>query len=338
MSRCSLFQQSRSVAPPKAAKGPARGVGLEVLTFLAEHELAPTPANYELAYSYRSDRQSLVARAIDAVTMAGDSLSQAKATELLALHRQPAASGLEDERSRMRDQTRELADLAIMAKATTGQFGRDLAGGLNEMGAAGVDLAAIVGTMIERSQSTEQALADAGRQIEKLRQEVEAARGDASRDALTGLHNRRGVESEVLGLNTRQQSAVALCDVDHFKRINDRFGHTIGDRVLKAVASSLAESCHPHLVARWGGEEFIILMNGVDLNSAAAMVNHARRQLSTRDLKISETGEPLGTVTFSAGIAALDGRKFEVAVNNADALLYSAKAGGRDQIISEAVG
>ncbi|WP_267397062.1 MULTISPECIES: GGDEF domain-containing protein [unclassified Sphingomonas] len=312
-------------------------MGLDVLTFLTEQGLTPTPANYELAYCYRSDRQTLVARAIDAVTMTGDQLSQAKATELLAVLRQTNDSAPDDERSRMRDHTRELADLAALAKAATGQFGRDLAGGLDEMGVEGVNVAAIVSAMIERSRDTEQALVEASRQIETLRQEVEAAKGDASRDALTGLHNRRGVESEVLGLSGRQHSVVALCDIDHFKLINDRHGHAIGDRVLKAVASSLAESCHPHLVARWGGEEFIILMNGVDLNSAATMVNRARTQLSTRSLKVSETGELLGTITFSAGVAVLDGRKFEVAVNRADILLYRAKANGRDQVISEPV-
>lgn len=332
-----MFQQSRHIAKPRAAKGPVRDVALDVLAFLAEQGLTPTPANYELAYCYRSDRQSLVARAIDAVTMTGDQLSQAKATELLEVLWQTNGSGPDDERSRMRDHTRELADLAALAKAATGQFGRDLAGGLDKMRVEDVNVAAIVRAMIERSRGTEQALVEASRQIEKLRQEVEAAKGDASRDALTGLHNRRGVESEVLGLNNRQQSVVALCDIDHFKLINDRHGHAIGDRVLKAVASSLAESCHPHLVARWGGEEFVVLMNGVDLDSASVLVNRARAELSTRNLKVSETNQALGSVTFSAGVAVLDGRKFELSVNRADNLLYKAKANGRDQVISESM-
>jgi diguanylate cyclase len=330
-----LFERSRRIAEARAVAAPARDVGLDALAFLAEQGLDPSPANYELAYCYRSNRESLMSRAIDAVTMTGDRLSQAKATELLDAHHRSHGGGLDDERMRMRHQTLELSELAAKAVAETGQFGRDLAGGLDEMGADGADLTAVVSAMIERSHSAEQALAAAGRQIEELRLEVEAAKGDAARDALTGLHNRRGIEKEVSGLKSRQKSVVAICDVDHFKSINDRYGHAIGDRVLKMVASSLAEICHPHLVARWGGEEFIILMNGVDLGGAATMVDKARATLSTRNLKIRETDEPLGCITFSAGVASLGGRKFEDAVSDADVLLYRAKANGRDQVLSE---
>ena len=331
-----MFERSRRIAAPKAAAAPARELGLDALAFLAEQGLEPTPANYELAYCYRIDCDSLLARAVDAITMIGDRLSQDKASELIEAHRRSAAGQKDDERSRMRQQTLQLSDLAASAVAATGQFGRDLAGGLDEISAGGVDLAGVVGAMIERTRSTEQALAQAGRQIEELRQEVEAAKGDAARDALTGLHNRRGVEVEVRGLKSRQQSVVAICDVDHFKSINDRYGHSIGDRVLKMVATSLAEICHPHLVARWGGEEFIILMNGVDLDNATTMVDRARAELSTRNLRVRETDEPLGTITFSACVAQLNGRKFEEAVSDADVLLYRAKANGRDQVLSEA--
>ena len=329
-----MFERSRRKAETRAVAAPVRDVGFDALAFLAEHGLEPTPANYELGYCYRSNRQSLLARAIDAVLMAGDLLSQDRASELLDAHRRATGGAMEDERSRMRHQTLELSELAAKAMAATGQFGRDLAGDLDHLGEDGVELAAVVGAMIDRTRTTEQALAQASRQIEGLRQEVEAAKGDAARDALTGLHNRRGVEKEVMGLKSRQKSVVAICDVDHFKSINDRYGHAIGDRVLKMVASSLAEICHPHLVARWGGEEFIILMNGLDLNGAACMVDQARATLSTRNLKVRETDEPLGTITFSAGVAPLNGRKFEEAVSDADVLLYRAKANGRDQVVS----
>lgn len=329
-----MFNRHRQTAGSATVAAPARDVGLDALAFLGREGLESSPANYELAYCYGADPRSLLARAIDAVIMTGDPLTQAKADELLEAHRRTLGGGLDEERLRMRHQTLELSDLAAQAVAATGQFGRDLAGGLDDMGSGRVDLAAVVGAMIDRTRTTEQALAAAGRQIQQLRQEVEAAKGDASRDALTGLHNRRGVETEVQGLKGRRKSVVALCDIDHFKSINDRHGHAIGDRVLKMVASSLAEICHPHLVARWGGEEFVILMNGIDVAGATTVVNRARAQLGTRNLKVSETGEPLGTVTFSAGVAPLDGRTFDAAVGDADALLYQAKANGRDQVIS----
>lgn len=327
-----MFERSRRSAAAKLSAEPVRAVGLEVITFLADQGLEPTPANYELGYRYRTDRDGLVARAVDAVLMTGDPFSQEQADRIIEQHLRVSPSETA-ERGRMRTQALHLADLAADAVAATGQFGRDLAGDLGQLGDECQEVSSVVTAMIDRTRDTEQALAQASREIEALRQEVEAARGDAARDALTGLHNRRGIEEELRGLKKLGKSVVAICDVDHFKSINDRYGHAVGDRVLKLVASSLAQSCDPHLVARWGGEEFIVLMNGVDLDGAAAMVDSARVELAGRNLRLRETDEPLGNVTFSAGVAPLNGRKFDEAVNDADALLYRAKHNGRDQVV-----
>lgn len=306
--------------------------GQQTLAFLREHRLDPTPANYELAYRYRSERNSLIARAVDAIVMSGDRLKQAQADSIVQTHvRPPSQVDLEHHRA-MRMQALALAEIAADATATTGQFGRELTAGLGDLG-KGADVAGIVAAMAEQAMSTEKALADAARQIAALREEVEAAKGDAARDALTGLHNRRGVENQVKTMAVAKQSSLVICDIDRFKSVNDRYGHVVGDRVLKLVATSLAASCEPHLVARWGGEEFIILMNGIDVKTAAAVIDGARRDLAARDVKLRTTDEPLGAITFSAGVSPLDGRRFDDAVRDADALLYRAKNEGRDRVV-----
>jgi diguanylate cyclase len=310
----------RAAAANKATAEPVNDVGFEAVAFLAEQRLAATPTNYELAYRYRIDRDSALARAVDAVLMAGERLTQITADQIRLAHTQ--APGDTDTARQVRHQTLQLADLAAGALATTGQFGRDLSGGLAEIG-NGADTVAIVTAMVAYSQTTEAALAAATRQIEALRQEVEAAKGDAARDALTGLHNRRGVEEEIRILPARGQAALAICDIDFFKSINDRYGHVVGDRVLQLVATSLSKSCDPHLV---------ILMNGVTVEEAAELVDRARIDLAGRMVRLRTTDEPMRPITFSAGVSPLHGRKFDDAVSDADLLLYRAKDSGRNKV------
>ena len=326
-----MFERARrsTTAPGSAA---AADVIHDVVAFLGEQGLAGTPANYELGHAYRTNARSLVARAVDAITMSGAQLTQAQADEIFEAHLRPAVAAHDQERVRMQQQTLNLSDIAADASAATGQFGRDLSVGLQASNGAGLDLPVIVGAMIERTRTAEEALAKAGRALDDLRQDVGAATGDDGRDSLTGLHNRRGVQSALRGGAKNRAQSVAICDIDHFRSINERYGHAIGDRVLKFVASSLAESCSPHLVARWGGEEFIMLLNGIDVGEAAAVVNRARVDLSARALRVRDTDQTIGSITFSAGVAPLGGRKFDEAVEEATRLLRDAKSGGRNQV------
>jgi diguanylate cyclase len=325
-----VFERRARAADQKQAATPVSDIGFDVIAFLIEQRLEATPANYELGYRLRSDRNSVIARAVDAVVMSGQRLTQELADQIAAAHATPQEIASQKE---VRLQTIQLADIAAGALATTGRFGRELASGLDELG-KGVDSGAIVKAMVDYSRAAEQALAQAAQQIDDLRQEVEAAKGDAARDALTGLHNRRGVEEEVRGLSTRGHSALAICDIDFFKSINDRYGHVVGDRVLQLVATSLTKSCEPHLVARWGGEEFIVLMNGTSVEDAVDLVDRARADLAGRTIRLRTTDEPMGAITFSAGVSPLTGRKFDDAVRDADVLLYQAKSSGRNRVAS----
>ncbi|WP_462322711.1 sensor domain-containing diguanylate cyclase [Halochromatium sp.] len=160
----------------------------------------------------------------------------------------------------------------------------------------------------------------------------------ASQDALTGLKNRRFLDQVLpreLALAQRQQSplSVLVCDVDHFKRFNDRHGHAAGDAVLQRVAAHLqAVFRHTDLVCRYGGEEFVIVMPGAEKRDAYRCAE-ALRKLVTAD-RIGHGGQILDPVTLSVGIASWPelvdepGQLFECA----DRALYRAKANGRDRV------
>ncbi|HEY6898844.1 MAG TPA: sensor domain-containing diguanylate cyclase [Rhodocyclaceae bacterium] len=161
----------------------------------------------------------------------------------------------------------------------------------------------------------------------------------ATIDKLSGLLNRQAFE--VLFLQTLAELrrspaplAAVLLDIDHFKQINDRFGHLCGDQVIEQVAatmkSRLRESDIP---CRWGGEEFLVLLKNCDRAQAAALAEALRSAVA--DLRFEFDGQ-VATVTVSAGIAAYrDGDSPERLVDRADQRLYAAKRGGRDRVVAE---
>lgn len=175
------------------------------------------------------------------------------------------------------------------------------------------------------------------RRQQRLNDAMERLADLAMRDELTGLYNRRYI-MDVL----KQQKALAdrghvgftllYCDLDHFKKVNDQYGHGLGDRVLRdfgALACDVVRSVD--YVARFGGEEFLLVLVGADEDKAVSVAE--RLGASTRQLVIDES-DPGCRLTVSTGIASFrPGERLEDVIQRADSALYRAKTGGRDQIV-----
>ena len=315
--------------------------GEEALTFLARQRLVPTPPNYTLAYLVLTEPDALIARAVTAITDGGVRLRQEEADEILRLYtgeiaRGGPADGEDAGRVALRHQTLRLSEVASSAAAATGNFSRDLTTQAEALDGDAARTIQVISRMIERSRRAENELSAAAREVEALRQELEAARGDAERDQLTGLGNRRAIERHLQQLADKGCSrVVGICDIDRFKSINDRYGHGVGARVLRLVASTLAVSCSPHFVGRWGGEEFLLVLEGDDPGHGVALLDAARADLSMREFKLRETDEPIGLISFSAGVAVASGdhASSTAAIHRADAGLYRAKAEGRNRVV-----
>lgn len=306
--------------------------------FLDAHRLDPTPDNYRLAYQYAVREEESVVRAVNRATDGGIRLHPDAAARILATFdggQTGDAPPPHDDQSRLelRTHAMRLNDITQSTARATGDFNRDIATGIAEMDRdpSGASLRRAVETLAVRARQAEDDLGRAMSEIANLRQDLESARSDATLDALTGLPNRRAAEA-LLSEATRP-TAIAFVDVDHFKSVNDRFGHSVGDRVLAMFGRVLAEECAPHTVARWGGEEFVVLFRGQPCAAAAAIVDKARQALSIRELRLRDGDKPLGSITFSAGVAPV-GSDPKEAVRTADALLYRSKEEGRNRVTS----
>ncbi|MBH3328672.1 GGDEF domain-containing protein [Pseudomonas oryzihabitans] len=179
--------------------------------------------------------------------------------------------------------------------------------------------------LIARSDRAEREMNALNQQLQTLSQQLEYR---ATHDALTGMLN-RGAVIDQAGQALRQRGgAMIVLDIDHFKRINDEFGHPAGDRVIQAIARCLQELVQaPAIVGRVGGEEFTVLLPTLARDEALAMTERLR-------LRIAREASGPAPVTASFGLSLnLPGTDFELAYGLADAALYRAKRAGRNQVV-----
>jgi diguanylate cyclase (GGDEF)-like protein len=168
-----------------------------------------------------------------------------------------------------------------------------------------------------------------------LARDVQSMSEAAHTDALTGVLNRRGLQLAYERWRGRAQAfAVALVDLDHFKQINDRHSHVVGDAVLRRLGALLQEQLRvPDVVGRYGGEEFMLLLDDADLARASSIAERLRERVKAEDWG---SPAPALRVTVSVGLALAEPEeRFDAAVARADALLYEAKRGGRDRVVAQ---
>lgn len=331
--------------------------------FLADHRLSPEPAHYSFAFHVLRDPDGPLAQSVARITDGGVRLTQQDIEELggevvggapMPPPQAPAPRPdpvVQERRSgpdpvkqadaliaRAELQVSGFSDTVRSIHAETSGFGRDLAASAAAIRSGDLtsidEVARLAGAMIERVHSAERRLAAAERETDELRLALDEARGSARQDPLTELANRRAFDEAFAALAPETRVAIAVCDIDHFKRVNDDFGHAVGDRVLRAIGQTLAAETDGALVARYGGEEFALLLVDKELDEALTLVDRARSAVAARRFRSRETDASIGSVTISGGIAigtAADLR--ETLYAQADAALYRAKAAGRNRVL-----
>ncbi len=231
--------------------------------------------------------------------------------------------------------TRSLPILAIVDFDERARLVKALEIGVNDVLPRPIDpqeLAARVKTQIRRKRYTDY-----------LRENLDQSLELAVTDQLTGLHNRRYMESQLDALVRRavlggsDPVALLVIDIDHFKKVNDSFGHGVGDEVLREFAVRLASNVRAiDLPVRFGGEEFVVVMPETELAHAHRIAERIRLHVAGSPFRVMD-GEELLTVTISIGVAAslADDTPVKL-VRRADEAMYEAKAHGRNRVIAKA--
>jgi len=310
--------------------------------FLGENLLEPTPLHFEIAHACLTTPESETARRVNEAIRRNGRLTPGAVAGISALRAaEISAADLARAAAEAQSQLRQISEIV----GRSGQDARDYGTALARIAATPSAPSAVEGlirvtrAMIEKTRLAEEDLRRSGEEVSQLRQSLAEARRSADTDPLTGLPNRRALDTRLreafdLAQASKAPLALAICDIDQFKAVNDLHGHQIGDEVIKFIAGALSDGDVERLfVARYGGEEFVMLFEGMDAGTAAREIDRIRADIAAHEFRITATGRRLGRLSFSAGIAGRAGRKSPTAMlKSADAALYRAKQEGRNRV------
>jgi diguanylate cyclase len=317
------------------------------------YRTAPVPQIYDVWYAYAQGSHPAVTEGIDTLLRQGGTISAYDLlqiqTEHLSVERQQRAR-LDEANGRLE---RELANVLRQVQShvnSSETYCGALAERVRDLDSKGVAglrktieaLIADNSAMRAETLRMGNSLKKSQEQVQNLRVALRKARENEQTDPLTGIANRRGFQLRMASeMERAARDVTPLClviaDLDHFKSVNDRFGHLIGDEVLKYFAATITRHAgEGDLASRYGGEEFAILMPRTGAAEARERAEAMRRGLETSRLYITESKEHIGAITASFGITefAIED-DFASFVRRADQNLYKAKCSGRNRTVGD---
>ncbi|WFE69313.1 GGDEF domain-containing protein [Thiomicrospira sp. R3] len=327
----------------------AQKIFKHITDIFEEKQINPSPINYLVWYSYFKGDKPKLRQELDLILQDPFGYNDRAGRRLYAEH-------LDDdqEQSDLDKLFKRLLD-AMMKKLTawtnklessTEQFDKytkDLSNNTlnqDELKSLTHSMINTTAQMRDHNQTFQQELMTALTEIQRLKRQLLEARAESMQDELTQLGNRKAFNLAIEELTTQEPASslfLIMTDIDHFKSFNDRFGHLVGDSVLRYLANILRKEQKPNLTNyRYGGEEFAILIKDTDLEQVKNHAETLRQDLQKVHLKRKDTGEVLPDITASFGIAQY--RQYEPIddfIKRADDMLYRAKQQGRNCIVSE---
>ncbi|MEO0398807.1 MAG: GGDEF domain-containing protein [Pseudomonadota bacterium] len=326
----------------------------ETLQNIKEHAASASPMSYELWFTHIAGLNPKLSTELEKAIESDQTLTDA-ATQLLhdrhfanELHAKEvlvATEGVSSQVERVIERIVSAGDdyKSFSGSLETAMSSLETVEEKTELSSLITVLADATSAITKRNADLEGQLQVAQSELTSLRDDVHKIREEAYTDGLTGIANRkrfdREMEKTLLALEEEdaEPACLILGDVDHFKSFNDKWGHQVGDQVLKLVASGLsANTKGQDLVARYGGEEFAIIVPNTTLEDAMMLSDKLRGEIAKRRLTKRSTNEVIGHVTISFGVARIckDDSATEV-IERADRCLYKAKENGRNCVIGE---
>ena len=320
---------------------------------IRSNELAAFPPNYEIWFSYAAGFNPALNRRINEILRAGDQVDQAA---LEAIREEFFGAGSFEERvdavgGELSGKVTEIMQLLNEAAGQTSGYSDELQDASKNLTGSSdqENVKAIVGKLIAMTNDVEKSnrsmtdrLIESEKEIAALKDALEAVRYDAMTDQLTGIGNRKRFdraidEAMVTADATSEPFSLLICDIDHFKKFNDTHGHQTGDQVLRLVGATIKSAISAGDIAcRYGGEEFCIILPSTKVGRASEVANSIRQAVMGKELVKRSTGETLGRVTISIGVAEINADdSVQTIFDRADKCLYEAKNAGRNRVMTE---
>jgi diguanylate cyclase len=312
-----------------------------------------SPRNYEIWYNYATGYNPALNRAINETIQQKGGLSDADLDQIYNVHISTSRVGdqIDTVGARVLDEIKQVLEMIDAASGSATSYSEDLADASAKLAGAydGETLRAVIERLMDgaramelNNKKLEASLSASKQEIEQLQQNLAVVRSESLTDPLTSLSNRKSFDSSLVkaiaaAKERNEPLSLMMADVDHFKQFNDKFGHLTGDQVLRLVATAMKQNVKGQdIAARYGGEEFVIALPKTELRSAATVAEQIRRAVMAKELMKRSSGQRLGRVTISTGIAFLrPGDTVQTLIERADACLYAAKRLGRNRVICE---
>lgn len=315
--------------------------------------VAATPHNFEIWYTYATGHNTALNNAINAHMNAHGAMTKAHLEEFYLKFFSAAEIGerIDKVGIQMAGEIEQVMAMIDAAIGSADDYSKSLAGATADFPTDGdrEQIRMIIESLVSatrevetKNQDMQQRLKDSRQEIRELQENLEVVRTESLTDPLTTLANRKFFDNAIERMmkeadTTHEPLSVILTDIDHFKKFNDTYGHLTGDQVLRLVAVSMKHNVKGQdIAARYGGEEFAVVLPKTSLAAAVTVADHIRRAVQSKELMRRSTGETLGRVTISLGVATWrQGDDVASILERADACLYAAKGAGRNCVIAE---
>lgn len=309
---------------------------------LEKHQLAPTPINYSVFFIYVNGDTPELNTQFD-ILVEADQVDDTSINELYEQHVSQVAqidqeilsplgdsiglvlNKLKDQVSSEEEAVNNLKKIdKVLEKTKQSSSLQQIIGYLQNT----------VNGSVSQHKILSEELTKTNDEINDLKSKLKAAKEDAISDPLTGFLNRRGGDEKLSEINIEDTHTTLVIDIDHFKSINDNFGHPIGDKVIKRVTQTIQKQLSEEdIKVRYGGEEFVVVAVNKSLYEAQDIAEKIRLAISKLKLKQKNSDNLLPKITVSIGIAEnKDESNWQHIIERADKALYEAKTSGRNCI------
>ena len=327
--------------------------GETAIGHLRKNEIPAYPRNYELWYTYAAGFNHALNKTVNEILRSRGKISLAEVSKVYDQFIAPTRLGerIEEVGGKLSGEISEVVGMIEKSLTATSEYCSSLDDATQRLSDTTDrdSVAGIVQGLIQVTKDTaatnrqlESQLADSRQQIAELQESLEAIRYESLTDEMTTLANRKhfdqSMERAVAESDQSGQAfSLLLTDIDHFKKFNDTYGHQTGDQVLRLVALAVKQNVKGQDVAcRYGGEEFAIILPRTNLRAASVVAEHIREAVFSKELVKRSTGDNLGRITISIGVATWRrGDNTQTVIERADCSLYAAKRGGRNLVRCE---